>query len=232
MPAAPPAASAPAEPVVPTAVSAETPAAAPAISSAAEPAAPVADPAAPVSSETPATAEPAPAEPAAPEPAKPVAPVYTEFKLPETIKADAATMSAYTNVLGKYNIPQEAGQELIDFHANAMKQHADALARNQIDVFEKTKSNWMKSAQKEFGNRFDTSVNDGKAIIAQFGGTKQQQAELRSVLGYSGTGNHPAVIRLLANMAKKLNEPSAPANGLPSRGRQESPAERRYGNRK
>lgn len=177
-----------------------------------------------------AVAEPVTAEPVAEpvvEPTK-VAPAYTEFKLPETFKADPATLSAYTNVLGKYGISQEAGQELVDFHTNAMKQYADSVAQNQQAVFEKTKTDWQKASQKEFGNRFDTTLNDAKWAISQFGGTKQQQAELVALYGYSGTGNHPAQIRLLANMAKKLREPGSPANGLPSRGRQESPADRRY----
>lgn len=172
-----------------------------------------------------ATAEKPPVE------AKPAAPAYTDFKVPEGAKIDPAKISAYTNILGKYGITQDGGQELLDFHGNAVREVVEHVAQEQRDVFEKTRSHWVKDAKKEFGNRYDTVLSDAKWAIQQFGGNKAQIKELLSLYDFGGAGDHPAEIRAWANVAKKLKERQAPATPIGQRANEGPAWDKRYANK-
>lgn len=148
--------------------------------------------------------------------------------MPEGVTAEAPIMSAYTNILGKFNIPQEAGQELIDFHVAQVKATADHIVQSQQDEYSKMRQGWVKDFQKQYGNRQDTVLNDAKWAVSQFGGDKKQQAELWGVLNMTGAGDHPAVIRAFANIAKAHKERSAPQHGNPVTAPSD-PVTRRYG---
>lgn len=190
--------------------------------------APAAEPAAPTEPAADPAASDAPAEPTGPETA--AAPAYSDFKFPEGVTADPAQISAYTNILGKHGISQEAGQELVDFHTNAMQQVATAAAQRQKDVFAETQRVWAADVDKEFGNRRDTVVNDAKWAITELVPDKKARADLWNVLAYTGAGNHKAVIRAFANAAKRLKERGAPAQaGSPKNSQTVSAPDRRYG---
>lgn len=213
------AAPAPAEVVV--AKAPDTPVEAPAADAA--PVAPAAE-----APQTDKPAEPAEAAPAA-EDAKPIAPIYTEFKMPEGLKADTAVITAYTNVLGKHNISQEAGQELIDFHANAMKQAVEQMGQQQQDIFAETRRGWIKDFDKQAGNRRDTILNDAKFAVAEVVKDKKDREAFWSVLNFTGAGDHPAVINAWAKVGKRLREREAPPPGLPNNGAKGGrPEDRRY----
>lgn len=233
-PAAAPAAPAPAvlsdsptaaEPEAPAAPAPEAPAAeAPAAESApaaAEGEAPVA----PVEGDKPA-AEAAPAA----EVVKVEPPKYAEvLKVPEGVTFAPDKMGAYSDLLGKYNLSPEAGQELMDFGASFVKETQQKMAQQQVDVFTETRRGWVQDAQKQFGNKFDTTVNDAKFAITQLVPDKKARTELWNVLAFTGAGDHPAVIGAMAAAAKVLRERGAPPKGLPQNGAKTgSPADRRY----
>jgi hypothetical protein len=245
-------------PAAPEVVAGATAPAAASPSPAAEPVvAPAADsaPAAPVVAETPKADEPAKSAEAAPvveakpdapktedapkvdgeakpegevEPPKVEAPKY-EFKMPEGVVAEAPIMSAYSNILTKYNMTPEAGQELLDFHGEQIKATAARIEQGQQDAFAETRRGWVKDFEKQAGNRRDTMLNDAKWAAGQFAGDKKQAAELWNVLNFTGAGDHPAVIRTFSNIAKALRERSAPQHGNPSNSAPSDPVTRRYG---
>lgn len=224
-----------AAPIAPVAAPvAEAPAPAEPIAPAPE-AAPVVEPAPEVPAE-PAPAELTPIEvaPEAPpaeetKPEAPAAPIYTEFKLPEGFKAAPEQIGAFTEVLGKYSLPQEAGQELMDLHTNALKSAAEATTQGQFDTFEQTRRTWREDFFKSAGNRSDTVANDAKQAIKDLVPDTAKRNELYEVLKFTGAGDHKAVINLLAAAGRKLRERSAPPQGVPMRGQSQSAAERRYG---
>lgn len=177
-------------------------------------------------------AEPVPDVAAEAQPEKPPVPTYTELKMPEGMTADAATMSAATNIFGKYGLPQDGAQELIDFHGAQIKAVADQMGQRQRDVFVKMQQGWRKQAEKEFGNRFDTVVENGQWAIANYGGSKKEVAELRAFLAYSGGDHNPSVMRVFNTMARKLRERSAPPQSKPANAQDGQTAwEKRYGTR-
>lgn len=166
-------------------------------------------------------------------PAEPPKSPYADLKVPEGITIPPETMSAYNNILTKGNIAPELAQELLEFAGTHMKTQQAELERNQWDVFNKTVETWTKTAQKEFGNRFDTVIADANWAIKKFGGTKAQVSDLLGAYKASGISNHPAEIRAWANVAKQFKERAAPADALPSNNRNsQRPEDRRYANRK
>lgn len=228
-PAAAPAAPAPAvlsdsppaaEPEAPAGPAPEAPAPEPAPAPAAEAPAP-----APAEGEKPA----AEAAPAAEAPAV-EAPKYAEvLKVPEGVTLAPDKMGAYADLLGKHNLSPEVGQELMNFGADFVKETQAKMAQQQVDVFTETRRGWVQDAQKQFGNKFDTTVNDAKFAITQLVPDKKARAELWNVLAFTGAGDHPAVIGAMAAAAKVLRERGAPGKGLPQNGAKTgSPAERRY----
>lgn len=169
---------------------------------------------------------PKPVETTAPE-----LPTYTEFKLPEGFAAEKPQMDAYKNVLTKYNLPQEAGQELLEFGAQSVKDAIKAEAQRQQDVFTETRRKWSKDIDKEFGNRRDTVLQNANWVLSTYGGTKAQIKELNDALGYTGAGDHPAIVRTLHNISKVLREREAAPQGLPKNTQSVPAYDRRYGAR-
>lgn len=182
--------------------------------------------------ETP-TPEPAPETPAEVVEAKPEPVAYTEFKLPDGVEAPAERIAEFTSVLGKYGLTQEAGQELMDLHGAALKAMATEIAakttERQFDAFADTRAGWRGDAQKEFGNRYNTVVEDAKwAKHELIGKDKKTAAAFEAMIEYTGVGDHPAMIGLLASVAKRLRERSAPSQGIGAKPAPSTPWDGRY----
>ena len=196
--------------------------------------APAAEPAVeaiPAEGEKPAEVEAKPegeAEVVAPEPIK-----YTDFKMPEGFKASPEQTEAFSSVLNKYGLTQEAGQELMDLHSNSLKQMAEATSQGQQDVFAKMRSTWRDDFTTQAGNRRDTTLNDAKFALGEAVKDKKERAALDEVLGgVTGAGDHPLLINALARLGRRLRERSAPPQGVPLRGAPANKADQRYGRTK
>ena len=153
--------------------------------------------------------------------------------MPEGIKAAPEQIEAFTGVLSKYGLTQEAGQELMDLHANALKQMADATTQGQFDTFAKMRGDWRKDFEKQAGNRRDTTLNDAKFALGEAVKDKKEREALDNVLGgITGAGDHPLLINALARLGRRLRERSAPPQGVPQRGAPANKADQRYGRTK
>lgn len=137
-------------------------------------------------------------------------PAYEAWTLPEGVTLDEAKATEFNKLLGEFQAGSKAeqaavqafGQELIDRHVSELK---SALARKD----ETYQQAWVKQTEDwkqafvndpEIGlNRQETTVATANEFIATHGGTPEQQAEFRSLMQTTGLGNHPAMIRLLAN---------------------------------
>lgn len=214
------------------------------------PAAPVAEPEKPA--EPLLAAEPEkPAEPEAPaEP--PPAPTYEPFKLPEGAIADTEAMSEFTELLGKNNLTQEIGQNLMDLYAKQQTRLHEALAEQQRKVFDDTQKSWVEQFENdpEMGrNRRDTTLNAARTAIgwafgiglpgkqlspAQQATAEAQRNEFWQAMTYTGFGNHPASVRAWLQvhkiLAPYLTERPAPPAALPPQRVSGNAADRRYGN--
>jgi hypothetical protein len=159
------------------------------------------------------TPAPTPAEAAPPAPAAEPAPLptYEPFKAPEGVTLDANTTKSFTELLGKYEQEtktdhakvQALGQQLTDFYLAEQKRQQDALMEN----FNSMRDGWRKSVTTDTdlgAHNLPTTLAAAGALIEQYGGTVEQQAELRQVLKITGAGDHPAMVRLFRNAGKHL----------------------------
>lgn len=149
------------------------------------------------------------------EPAPP--PKYEPFKVPEDVKLGDTELGEFTNLLAElelsgkaeHAVVQQFGEKAVNFHVNEVRKAVDAIHQHNIDTWEKTRTEWKESFLKDpeiGGNRFQTTVDAAQTFIRTHGGTPEQQTEFRQIMETSGLGNHPAMIRMLANAQLAMNE--------------------------
>jgi hypothetical protein len=139
----------------------------------------------------------------------PPAVAWTDFTLPDGMKLDDSSMNAFKEVLGGELPPQERGQRLIDMHLKEIQRHGESMSQHQVKVWNDTQNQWkdaVKSDPELGGNQFQTTIKTCISAVNRFGGNEQQRAELIQALDFTGAGNNPAIIRLIANMASRLSE--------------------------
>lgn len=180
----------------------------------------------PVKTETPAEIKPEVKEEAKPttetpvegEAAKateaPVLPTYEDFKLPDGINLDKEQVSEFSKLLGEIESGkldhagfQEKGQQLIDLATKATSESITRLNDYYVQFHENQKKEWFESFKKDpemGGENLDKTVSTLREAVESYGGDEKQIAEFRSVMKETGVGNHPAVIRILNNMAEKI----------------------------
>lgn len=159
-----------------------------------------------------------------------------KFELPETLKADDGKIAEFTGILDGLLAPKEGetptqyAQKLIDLHTNAMQDYAKQTLANQFKVFNDTKAGWEKRvlADPEIGGSgHDTAIAAvarvrDRLVSSEVPGTKHfnkakydsDWKEFGEFLTATGASSHPAMIRLLHNAARFVDEPQA--SSLPS----------------
>lgn len=147
------------------------------------------------------------AEAKAPEPAPPL--TYTDLKFPEGTTINETELKPYTDIFGKHQIPQAAVQELIDLHAKELATQTQRQATLQRETWSNLRKGWVDEfvADPDIGGKVrETSLARAAGVIERYGGSAEQQQSLRDTFTLTGAGDHPSVIRLLANVGKALGE--------------------------
>jgi hypothetical protein len=126
---------------------------------------------------------------------------YAEFTLPEGISLDKAALEGFTPLAKELGLSQENAQKVVDLYATKLlPQIQQAFAEQQTQKVE----GWLQDSMKDpeiGGARFDETVSIAKKALDAFG-----SPALKAALDDSGLGNHPEVIRLLANIGKRVSE--------------------------
>jgi len=149
------------------------------------------------------------------EPAPP--PSYEAFKVPEDVQLSPERITEFTKLLSDLEVTgkadhaamQEFGQKAIEFHVNEQKALVEAINKTQLETWEKTVIGWKDDFLKDpeiGGNRFQTTLDSANKFIKTHGGTAEQQKEFRNLLNTSGLGNHPTMIRILAQAGTAMSE--------------------------
>lgn len=126
---------------------------------------------------------------------------YAEFTLPEGVSLDKGALEKFTPLAKDLDLSQEQAQKVVDLYAAEVLPHIhQAFAEQQAQKVE----SWLQASMKDQeigGTRFDESVSIAKKALDAFG-----TPALKAALDDSGLGNHPEVIRLLANIGKRISE--------------------------
>jgi len=172
----------------------------------AAPAAPAAD-AAPPNTLLAAAMDPAPAAPAeqtqnveAEKQPAPAVPEAYEFKLPEGVALDQATLDAATPVFKDLGLSQEQAQKLVDFQAS----REAARAQEQVKAWNDMVSAWEGEvkADKEIGGaKLEENVASAKIALDTFG-----TPALRDALNKFGWGSHPEMVKFMVKVGSAMKE--------------------------
>jgi len=168
-----------------------------------------------------AATDPAPKDATAPEPTALAS--IEDLKLPDGTKLDPEAGKAFIDLINNAELSaKDRSQSLIDLHQKEISRVAETMAQHQRKVWDDTNAQWKEQTRKEFGNRLDTVLATGKAVIEEFGGDRVQR--LLQFLDYTGAGNHPDMIWFLGNIGRKFGvfennmvgaNPKAPAAKSP-----------------
>jgi len=188
----------------------------------AEPAAPEAKPAA----EPQVEAKPEGEKKAEPQEA-PAIPTYEAWKIPEGMTVQEPQISALNNIFGKYGLSQDAGQEIIDFGGTVIKQTEEAMTQRQLDAFAETRREWVEQTKSEFGNRYNSMLNDAKSAVATALPRLADREAFERAIRATGAGDNPAIVKAWAAIGKLLRERAAPGPSTPAT-ESMRPADRRY----
>jgi hypothetical protein len=129
---------------------------------------------------------------------------YTDFKLPDGVKLDAAEVTELQTYAKTHNLTQEQAQALVDRTVKTRGDTEAALVAKQQEAVKQLATDWKAATQadKEIGgdNLTATLATAVKARDA-FG-----SPELIRILNDSGMGNHPEVVRFFAKVGKAMGE--------------------------
>lgn len=156
-------------------------------------------------------------------------PQYEAFQLPENIVIAPERLTEFTSLLASLETEgkadharvQEFGQKAVNMYAEALKHQVEATSKAYKDAFDAQKTSWKDQFMKDpelGGNRSQTTIDAAQSFIRTHGGTEAQQKEFRELMNTTGLGNHPIMIRLLANAGKTMQEgrPLAATKPVPS----------------
>ncbi len=145
-------------------------------------------------------------------------PTYEAFKLPENVTLDKEPLDAFTKILGEIETGkldhagmQEAGQKLVDLAAKSTTDSINRLNDYYVGIHETQKKDWFEASKKdsELGNGDDKAfaeiAGNLRTSIDTYAGSAEQQKEFRTLMKDTGVGNHPALLRMLNNMQKKID---------------------------
>lgn len=138
-------------------------------------------------------------EPKAPE-AKPIE--LASIKLPEGFTLDEKQSGDFIALMNDQNLSRsELAQKLVDQYAGLMKAGSEKGTQDFMNL----QAQWRETIEKdpEIGgaNLPVTTSGIGK-LLEKYG-----SAEAREAFDTTGAGNNPHIVRMLAKMAKDLNEP-------------------------
>lgn len=196
----------------PTAADLYAPDGGPKVEEAASPEIPPAQPEAEGGAESPPKPEgdTPPIDPDANAPAELTAASYSELKVPDAIRADAALVDGFKDLAVAQKIAPEAAQALLDYYTEVTTKVQAA----QIEAWTTTQAQWKSEldAMPELqGDRRAQTENLLGQAITEFG-----DASVREALNTTGLGNHPGLVRLIYNMASRLVEDSPHPQGRPT----------------
>lgn len=172
----------------------------------------------------------APAGPAAPTPE--VAAPEWDFKLPETLRADDATIGQFKDTLNALirpaegETPSHAAARLLTMHSDAMAAYDAQLRQDQIRAWNDTKARWRTEsmADSEIGGAAHQTAMGAVARVRDrvisthnpAAGPKAKAAYENDVAEFNrfcdatGAGDHPFFLKMLHRMARFIDEPRAP----------------------
>lgn len=162
---------------------------------------------------------------------------YADFTIPDGVTIDAKAVEAFTPVLKKHNLSQEAAQELVNVYAQNMAASSatyveqlkdDNFALEQVGfVLGHQRDVWSKALKTDSeigGKDYDKNVKTAQRAIARFG-----SPQFKAVLERTGLGNHPEFVRFCLKAGHVVSEDTTALGAGAGQGGKKAAAEVFYG---
>lgn len=149
--------------------------------------------------------------------AKPTEEVVYDFKAPEGIELDAASLDEFKAIAKDLKLPKDAAQKVVDLAAKREQARAEAFAKQVEDW-----ANTVK-ADPELGKAENLAA--ARKVVDAFG-----DDEIKSLLNSTGMGNHPAVVRFMVKASKLISEDRIVTGKADAEPARKDPASILYGN--
>lgn len=172
-----------------------------------------------------ASAPPAPnAEPNTPAPAaEPPKPIeYGNFALPEGMTMNSEVLEAFKREAQGDKLPQERAQAYVNLAVKMQQQVAkdiEARHKSRLEEWEGA----TKADPEIGGAKLTGSLENAKLAAERFG-----TPAFKELLGTTGLGSHPEVIRFLAKIHEATKEDKIVTGGVPDDRGQKTIAQRMY----
>ena len=144
---------------------------------------------------------------------------YEDFKVPEGFVLDPTVADEVGALFKKGNLSQSYAQELIDYYIKSNKESTEGPINHYIDTREQWRDQISKDADIGGSKLQTTKASIGK-LLDSFGPVGDA---FREAMDYTGAGDHPAVAKLLVQVAQRLNEGGPVRGSGPSSEGQRAP---------
>ena len=135
---------------------------------------------------------------------------YADFNLPEGIQPDTAMLEKAIPVFKDLGLTQEQAQKLVDLRAEQVQAETEQAVTSHNELIEQ----WLSDAKNDKqigGDNWDQSLKLSQNAVNKFG-----TPEFKTLLNDYGIGNHPEMIRVMANIGKLLDEDSPGSDNAPA----------------
>lgn len=136
---------------------------------------------------------------------------FEPYTLPEGFKADQEKMVEFNTIVANDKLtPQERGQKLVDLYVSETAKMADHMLAEQVRVFGDTRKQWRREIAQdpEMGGAGLKTTENAVARMRDLFVPNKDMAAFKTMLKVTGAGDHPAFIRMMRNVARRLDEPS------------------------
>lgn len=147
---------------------------------------------------------------------------YDVFKAPEGYELDTKAVEEASAIFKEAGLTQAVAQKLVDLYSK----HSIETASQTIKSAQDTREGWVKEAKalpgigSELGPQGKVVVQLSRALdslVSDQSITRQVANDFRHIMGFTGAGDHPAVIQVVHALTSHF------AEGTPVRGNAPSP---------
>jgi len=135
----------------------------------------------------------------------PMATDASQVQVPEGLAVDDAAMQNFLGVLDNADMTgEERASALLDINAQSVSQTQEAMAAEQEQLWQDTQTEWRDAINNDpeiGGTHLPETTAKIAEVLDRFG-----TPEVRQAFDVTGAGNHPEIVRFLANIGALISE--------------------------
>ncbi len=135
------------------------------------------------------------------------APEAYDLKAPEGMDFDSEAMALAEPVMRELNLDNAQAQKLVDVYSQMAPKFGERLVAQQQAAIVAERKAWLEEAKADpeiGGANWDASIAASAKALDRLGAPAG--SPFRDLLNVTGLGNHPEMVRILANAGKAIGE--------------------------